>query len=81
MSDNNAKKKLKLDAEVLAGIFSPVRSSMGIPNYYPTDYEFTKYYLCSNDESVKLLLMITSDENGKNAFELLISLIESKDRK
>lgn len=45
MSDNNAKKKLKLDAEVLAGIFSPVRSSMGIPNYYPTDYEFTKYKL------------------------------------
>ena len=43
MSDNNAKKKLKLDAEVLAGIFSPIRSNMGIPNYYPTDYEFTKY--------------------------------------
>lgn len=45
------------------------------------DYDFTKYYLCSNDESVKLLLIIPSDENGKNAFELLISLIESKDKK
>ena len=45
------------------------------------DYEFTKYYLCSNDESVKLLLITPSDENGKNAFELLISLIETKDKK
>ena len=45
------------------------------------DYDFTKYYLCSNDESVKLLLITPSDENGKNAFELLISLIESKDKK
>ena len=45
------------------------------------DYDFTKYYLCSNDESVKLLLLTPSDENGKNAFELLISLIESKDKK
>ena len=45
------------------------------------DYDFTKYYLSSNDESVKLLLITPSDENGKNAFELLISLIESKDKK
>ena len=45
------------------------------------DYDFTKYYLCSNDESVKLLLITPTDENGKNAFELLISLIETKDKK
>ena len=45
------------------------------------DYEFTKYYLCSNDESVKLLLINPLDENGNTAFELLISLIESKDKK
>lgn len=45
------------------------------------DYDFTKYYLCSNDESIKLLLLTPSDENGKAAFEVLISLIESKDKK
>lgn len=43
MSDNNAKKKLKLDSEVLAGIFSPIRSSMQIPNDYQTNYGYTRY--------------------------------------
>lgn len=43
MSDNKSKKKLKLDAEVLASIFSPIRRAMGIPNDYRPNYAFTRY--------------------------------------
>ena len=43
--NSNINGKLKLDADVIAKIFSPIRQKMKIPDFYTTDYGMTKYKL------------------------------------
>lgn len=43
MSRDDIKSSLKLDADIIARIFSPIRNRMSIPNDYYTGYGITKY--------------------------------------